>query len=337
MRPFELSPLRFDNPLAFLALLGLMRVLDASRPAWRVRAFWRRRGGHGPWVPVIEADGACGEDELAEAAVAGLRDLAAPVAEVAARWNGGTDPAALLGEAARRPRDSEAVTALLGETLVRERRKGREIRRLEARPSPFLPKPKSGQQNLLARIAALTHGLDADPSGTGSAGIRDLLRECLFEAWRPRSSQLSLRWDPGEYRPWATRWQDPSQEPAETVEGAVRLAVLALPLFPLHPADEGARAPGFVDASPRTLRLRWPVWTPPARPAAVSALLTHPALVARRIDVGALAPHGVVEVMETRVIWLGDPPNDYPNFTPATPLWGGEAGGPERPDSPAAA
>ena len=37
----RLDGLEPDNLLAFLALLGLLRALDAARPDWRARAYWR--------------------------------------------------------------------------------------------------------------------------------------------------------------------------------------------------------------------------------------------------------------------------------------------------------
>ena len=37
---WRLDGLEPDNLLAFLALLGLLRALEASRPTWYPRAFW---------------------------------------------------------------------------------------------------------------------------------------------------------------------------------------------------------------------------------------------------------------------------------------------------------
>ncbi len=332
MSAFELSPLRFDNLLAFLALLGLLRALDRARPDWRVRAFWRRAGGRGPWTAVLDTAGSPNRAEVVDAAIDGIRELAEPIAEMARRLTGENDPARLLQEAQKDPRRAEAVSALLGVTIERATPGRKPMWRVGTRYTPFLPKPTAARQNFVARIAEVTRGLDGCRGGTrrGRRGrdmptLSELLDETLFEAWRLRPSPLALRWDPGEFRSWALRWQDPSKEPAETVEAAVRLAVLAIPLFPLHPVHGGATAPGFLDPTPRRLCLRWPLWSPPARPAAIRSLLSHPGLVADRPDRSRLAPHGVVELVECRVAWLGNPPNDYPNFTRGEALWGGAA------------
>ena len=39
-RSLRLEGLEPDNLLAFLALLGLLRALEASRPTWQPRAAW---------------------------------------------------------------------------------------------------------------------------------------------------------------------------------------------------------------------------------------------------------------------------------------------------------
>ena len=312
---FQLRPLRFDNLLAFLALLGLLRALEAARPEWRVRAFWHRPCGRGPWTPVLRIEVCVTDREtVVEAAFQGLRTLAPAIAQAARSAQTDESRAVATVEEI-----DTAVAGLVGQTVISERQRRRPpVLRFGPRITPFLPKPAAGQQNFLARLAALDHGL-----GDREELLRIQLHECLFETWRPRQSRFALRWDPVELRSYAERWRDPSEEPAETVEGAVRLAALALPWFPLHPGAVGVKVPAFLETSTRGIRLRWPIWAPPARPAAVKALLSHPALMAQTPEPGWLRPHGMVEVVESRVVWLGDPPNHYPNFTRGEPLWGG--------------
>lgn len=315
---FQLRPLRFDNLLAFLALLGLLRALEAARPQWRVRASWRRRDGRDPWTPVLRVDGeVLDEEAIIEAAVQGLRTLVPAIAQAArAAQNDALQAVATAEET------DTAVAGLVRQMVINERQRRRPpVLRFGPRITPFLPKRAAGQQNFLARLAALDHGLD-----DRDADLRARPRECLFETWRPRQSDFALRWDPVELRPYAERWRDPSEEPAKTVEGAVRLAVLALPWFPLHPGGSGVKVPTFSETSPRRIRLRWPIWAPSARPAAVKALLSHPALVTQMPEPARLRPHGVVEVVQSRVVWRGDPPNDHPNCTRGEPLWGDAVG-----------
>ena len=70
----RLEGLEPDNLLAFLALLGLLRVLDRVRSAWRARVAWTVDTP--PVRPLLTLAGQTTGDEVAAAAAEGLNDLA---------------------------------------------------------------------------------------------------------------------------------------------------------------------------------------------------------------------------------------------------------------------
>jgi hypothetical protein len=70
----RLEGLEPDNFLAFMTLLGLLRALEISRPAWGARAAWDL--GKAPWRPVLSLRVDVSGREVAEAAAEGCRGYA---------------------------------------------------------------------------------------------------------------------------------------------------------------------------------------------------------------------------------------------------------------------
>jgi hypothetical protein len=67
----RLDGLEPDNLLAFLALLGLLRALDAARPDWRARAYWQDEPR--PLRPVLVLAAPQTREAVVEAAAEGVR------------------------------------------------------------------------------------------------------------------------------------------------------------------------------------------------------------------------------------------------------------------------
>ena len=66
----RLSGLEPDNLLAFMALLGLLRVLEEAEPSWLPRVSWSVDDP--PVRPVLHVAQPVSEDSIAAAAAAGL-------------------------------------------------------------------------------------------------------------------------------------------------------------------------------------------------------------------------------------------------------------------------
>ncbi len=317
MTEFELRPFRWDNPLAFLALLGLMRALDAARPEWRARAFWRRRGGRGPWVPVVAIEENVPDEEaFAAEAERGVLELAA-VHEFDGRKDAdfAVDEFRVMAAEAGGWR-AELLAALASDGVLRDQKKR------SVQPTPLCTMFGQGHQHFLERIGirdAATGGVHL-PLERRQDGA-ELLRKALFEEWEAQRDPDfgGLRLDPKEDRRYAYQAADPTSTAGKigTVPGANRLAAVAIPLFPVFPTARGLAATGFARHE-EGHTVTWPLWTAAARLTAIRHLLAHPELVAARPRTDGLRPHGVVELMRARRVAVGK----FVSFTRGEPLWG---------------
>jgi hypothetical protein len=322
MSAFELCALRYDNLLAFMALLGLLRALDRARPDWRARAFWRR-AGRGPFRPVVVIEAEAPDDDLAAEAEAGVLALAAVQDFGGRRDVDFTDgeyrelAADCVGDV--RSGRAEVLAALASDAVLRDAKKR------TVQPTPLCTMFGQGHQHFLERLqmAEMRETGMVPPLARRQDGAATI-RAALFEPWEgqrdPRAG--GFRWDAFEDRRYAYQYADPSSDRGKvgTVPGANRLAAVALPLFPVHPTPGGLAATGFArDAGGR--HLTWPIWEVPARLAAIRPLLGHPELVASAPQPARLRPHGVVEVLRARRIQV----DKFVSFSRGEALWG--AGG----------
>lgn len=125
------------------------------------------------------------------------------------------------------------------------------------------------------------------------------VHKCMFEEWRYSDPMavLSLRWDPRDDRRHAYRWDDPSE--ASTRQkgcelGASRLAIEALPMFPVCCSGRRARTVGFAADGDR---FRWPIWIYPATLVVVQSLLNSADLYSEdRKSAAALRALGIGQV-----------------------------------------
>lgn len=143
------------------------------------------------------------------------------------------------------------------------------------------------------------------------------LREALFGPWRYRDPSPLMRWDSEDDRRYALRWDEPSKDPARTVRGANRLAIAALPFFPVVPISGGSIATtGFQGRGSRDTYITWPLWSGWLTLDAVSSLLTLRELQADDSSLSVLPSRGICAVYRAQRITLGK----YRNFTPAKQL-----------------
>ena len=116
---------------------------------------------------------------------------------------------------------------------------------------------------------------------------------------------LSLRWDLlDETRRYALQAVDPTntrQNPIVTVRGANRMAIEALPLFPIMPSAHGSRTTGFTRID-NVQVWTWPIWSRPIDMNVVRSLVAHPLLFALHPDRKHLNQLGVTEVYRSSVV-----------------------------------
>lgn len=305
----RLEGLEPDNLLAFLALLGLLRALEAA--GWRPRAHWDGL----PLRPVLTLREAKTDAQVARAAADGCAVLAKDHdfdGEKDLTFEGAR--ARSLLEAAQRP-DTPGRSALLG-SLFSDGAVKEDGRILAA---PVCAMFGQGHQHFLTRLADVARGVlpksMAKRRPPPDLNAPTYLRAALFEPWSRSDETDGFRWDPAEDRRYALRFKNPSGDAGRTVHGANRLASVGLAALP-GAAVVRRRGVRFLTLGAElgpdgALGLTWPIWTRAASLTAVQAVLGHPALVSGESD--GMRHLGVVERRRARRIANGK----FMNFTRA--------------------
>ena len=305
----RLEGLEPDNLLAFLALLGLLRALEAV--GWRPRVHWAGL----PLRPVLNLREAATPEQVAEKAAEGCATLTLDHDfgdEKDMTFDGAR--ARELLEAACTP-EASGCSALLGSLFSEAALKddGRIL------PSPLCAMFGQGHQHFLTRLADVPRGVlpkamaKRRPLPNLNAPI--YLKAALFEPWLRIDETDGFRWDPAENRRYAMRFKNPSGDAGRTVHGANRLASLGLAALP-GAAVVRRRGMRFLTLGAElgpdgTLGISWPIWSRPASLAAIQAMLAHPGLVSG--DAQGMRYLGVVERRRVRRVANGK----FMNFTRA--------------------
>ena len=312
----RLAGLEPDNLLAFLALLGMLRILDHSRLEWRARVGWTVDTP--PVRPVLVVAVPATEDEILAAVAEGLKDLAR-------RHDFGQIKDLKLSreEATERLRHvvagdryiSDLWAALLSDAAVRDRNKVQ-----EAEPTPLCLLFGQGHMHFMSRLASVPQESVPPARGSGRKKITiretDCLREALFKPWTRPDATFSFRWDPHEDVRYALRATDPtSSKTKETTQhGANRLAAVGLSVLTVVPRMRAGTAQLGVAGGERRggFAFTWPIWRDPISLATIRSLLGHTGLD-KPATRDAL---GVVELRRARRISVGK----FMNFTRAEPI-----------------
>jgi hypothetical protein len=306
MHEFELRGLDGANLLAFLASLGVLRVLTNVSPDADVRMKWARSGG---WVPVILHSRIGEREELIEM----LAQRVCGERSVNAAWEIGNDLtlssrefAALLSQHAKEAQPDLRETAdyltAFGSEAV-----GSGPKKEQMSDTEFRTMSGAGHQHFLGFMKDLAIGTEPEH-----------LRRALFETWDYADPRPSLRWDPADYRPHALRAEDPSGDPIKTMRGANRLAIEALPLFPTVPIGRQLRTVAFQDRNGET-EITWPIWSEPLRVETVASLLAFDEIQAGEIQTGArsrMARRNIAQVFRAKRFT----DSKYRNFSPPRSL-----------------
>jgi hypothetical protein len=298
-----LAGLDGSNPLAFLAALGTLRTLARVWPKRGVKLGWQCDTGC--WRPTIvtspPADAASVvsvmRPELSRAAqLKAFRfaaDLKLPPDKFTSfirlaliQWHDGSDP-----------RCAEFAGAFGSEALTNKDG--------TIQDTAFRTMSGAGRQHFLAFMAELARATNGEH-----------LRMALFNPWHYEERKLSMRWDPFDDRRYALRWSDPSGDVIHTVRGANRLAIEALPLFPVAPVGAALRTTGFGSPAGRGVFWTWPIWEPSLPVDTVRSILALPGLQEDSPDRLNLAARGITEIFRCERITVGK----FRNFTPPQPV-----------------
>ncbi len=141
------------------------------------------------------------------------------------------------------------------------------------------------------------------------------IHEALFGPWRYRDPSPIMRWDSEDDRRYALRWDEPSKDPVRSVRGANRLAVAALPLFPVVPDSRTSVATtGFTGRGRRDTFVNWPIWSEWLTLDAIRSLLGMSDIQEQSPRANrSRSARGICAVYRSQRITLGK----FRNFTPA--------------------
>jgi len=305
----RLDGLEPDNLLAFLALLGLLRALEAADRTLYPRAAWDL--DQPPLRPRLFIANAVDPDDVAQFAAKGVQAVAESY-----DFGGRKDlnqsrcesreilQQEALG-ACRNHRDRvDLLAALMSDAAIKHDK--REL----IDPTPLCLLFGQGHQHFLERLASVPREPAPPPRGRGrntvAVSASQCLAEALFNPWHRQDPTSSFRWDPAEDVRYALMAGDPTDPAykAGTQHGANRLAAVGLAALTLAPEMRAGRVRpvilgGAVDSDGFSFAI--PIWRDPATLAAIRMLLSHPDLrkpgrlehlgvdhvvVAQRISVG---------------------------------------------------
>lgn len=306
MNDLALTGMDGQNPLAYFAALGLLRILDERmRPTQpRPRLAFIDDGRQTPHL-----HSACTFEEI----------CALVLEDAAGRYGEAALALAYNKEGQRVKADSEAAIAdlkpppalaaqFLGELVGMDRRSAdlgaaffsELVEDNNGNTKPSALHFTAGQQKFLEMIAELRQGLQ-----------RAHLDEALLGPWRGLDALPSLSWDATVSRQYALRAVNPSHEKRGSVAGANWLALVGLSYFPVNARGSRLVTTGVVGGW-KDSSFRWPVWSVPCTRAEVASLLRGEVTRLRAHEREAL---GITQVFQSAITRSDQ--GGYGSFAPA--------------------
>jgi len=309
-----LPALRADSPIAFLAALATLRILDGTRPEWKPRLRWINSGG---WVPELSV---LGDNSLKEVSSALATKLINRAAAPEFNW------AEVIAVA---PELFHAKAEAAMETATSSRREtvdffaafaadGAKSGSGDMKPTDLCM--TSGQMKFLKEMRAITATL-ASPPKREEAPLAERIQTALTGQWHYADNQHSLGWDPTNEPIHALGAYDPSGAGKQTsVRELVYLAAEALSLFPVFARFGRLRTTGFHPDENRQSWFHWPIWEPELSLRSVRSLLQLSDLARPSENELQLRTRGIRSVYRSRRHEFG---KGYGIFRPAQLIVGG--------------
>ncbi len=270
----RLDGLEPDNLLAFMALLGLLRVLEHAKSEWRPRVGWTI--DNPPLRPCLHLHVPAAQAEIAAAAASGIADLAR--AHVFDR-----DKLAFSQEEARKALQEVATTeassddGALWAALISDVAKREDKDNVDRTPFCLLDVAQTAFLKALREVALPS----SNPKvGRKVTSLPEALDSALFRPWAVKDDTVSFRWDPVEDSRYALRATAPTTDKQGVEHGANVLGAIGLRSLTVVPQQAGAgvRLVARGGRSDRLFSMAWPIWRDTISLAAVESLLDHPQL-----------------------------------------------------------
>ena len=313
------------NPLGFLATMGLLRIVSELEAFSPVRLRWVQLGG---WHPEFVWQRPVSPEAILDAVTNRLsetgdrpeftalgKDLTASRLEFHAFAALAADTATAM------ERTTADFAAAFGtDALARENE--------QMVDTAFRTMAGADHQHFLETMRKLI-----------ATTTRHQLEKTLLCPWAydDPMQTLSLRWDPLDDIRYALQHRDPSGDPSRkqggSMQGANRLAIEGLPLFPTAAMGSELRTAGFRGQRASDTYWTWPIWTDPLGMDVIKSLLAlrelsflgrmagpkskprDSAAITRETDRSrrVLSNIGVVEVYRSQRLTI----SKVRNFTPA--------------------
>lgn len=304
----EFTGLDGQNPLAFFAALGLLRVLDDHARRCRHERPRLAFVDRGQQMPVLSNAVGAFDDLVGIVLEDAARRATDPVLQLAYDDNGNRVPASSAG-ATRDLKPSPALArGILDAAAVADRSTAdmaaaffsELVQDNNGNTKPTALHFTAGQQPFLKMVDELRRGI-----GAGD------LREALIGPWTGLSTLPSLSWDATVARQYALRAGNPSKEKRGSVPAANWLGVMGLSFFPVTVLRRRLVTTRVVGGWKDSV-LSWPLWSPAASSRTVAALLRLDTI---RLSIREREALGVSQVFSARI--LRSEQGGYGSFSPA--------------------
>jgi hypothetical protein len=308
MSHISLPALRADSPIAFLAALGTLRILDGIRPTWKPRLRWIEQGGR---IPELSVTGDTSLEEVSGALATKVTNRAAApefnwadVIAVAPKLFHMKAKAAweTANVSKRETVDFFAAFAAEGATSNSG----------DMKPTDLCM--TSGQMKFLKEMRAITAELASAPKRE-EAPLAERIQTALTGPWHYADDQHSLGWDPTNEPVHALGAYDPSGDGKQTsVREVVYLAAEAVSVFPVFARFGRLRTTGFHPDERRRSWFHWPIWDPELSIRSVRSLLQLRELAHPSENTLQLQTRGICAIYRSRRHEFG---KGYGIFRPA--------------------
>lgn len=275
----ELSGLKGDHPLGFLAACGVLRVMGTNSG---IHLGWAET--HGTWTAVLhgrvatDTTGAFRERivdavaQAAEAFPAALDSFGLSEAECQVTEFRGFAHRALDRRCFDAPYHATMEVLLPG--------LGTDCLDLKKQKKQVIQSSKlimtSGNQNFVTGLKDVVKTVIASQKKRKGASNATLIQEALLGPWSYTDKEHSLGWDPTTQRLHALRNKAPAGDKQKrSVAAAVLLASQALPLFPCFAVGGWLRTTGFHHDDEGDW-FSWPIWRAPLSLDALRTLVAQP-------------------------------------------------------------
>ena len=343
----ELSALDGSNLLAFLAAVGSVRILATNPDHGHCRLSWRLGVADGIWRPCLMAQG---DDAIGVIHKAVSVDISSAVPKIETerakralcKKARKVNPAGLSEIASAEIEWFEALDELPHPSAFRLYSQfSCPLARFREQAIKAI---REGDRGALEHLASYcSEAIPADEETTSESDFRGLrnmrdddkpgiisyfrrlseeltlehIRQALLCPWNySDGTEYNLRWDSDGSRSHALSATAPADDKSGvTMRGANRLAVEALPLFPVMPVNRQTVTTGFTcfDDVPE---ITWPIWTEHLELDSIRTLLALPEFQEKQPNRTALEARGIVQAFRARRFNEGQ----YRNFSPARAL-----------------